>query len=140
RLLAVLCAAGLGVVFSGLALAAGPKRDFRVCWSIYAGWIPWEYGAASGIVNKWAQKYGIGIDVVQVGDYADSLNRYAGEFAGFAMTTLVALTAPAAAAVHSPALISGGFSNGNDGIVLKGVNKTRADTRGRTVLLVEMSV
>lgn len=141
RLLAVLCAAGLGVVFSGLALAAGPKRDFRVCWSIYAGWIPWEYGAASGIVDKWAQKYGIGIDVVQVGDYADSLNRYAaGEFDGCTMTNMDALTVPAAAGVDSTALIIGDFSNGNDGIVLKGVNKTLADIRGRTVHLVEMSV
>lgn len=140
RLLAVLCAAGLGAVLSCSAQAA-PKRDFRVCWSIYAGWMPWEYGAASGIVDKWAQKYGISIDVVQVNDYADSLNQYAaGQFDGCTMTNMDALTVPAAAGVDTTALIIGDFSNGNDGIVLKGENRTLADIKGHTVHLVEMSV
>ena len=140
RLLAVICAAGFGAVLSGSALAA-PKRDFSVCWSIYAGWIPWEYGAASGIVDKWAEKYGIRIDVVQVNDYAASLEQYtAGQFDGCTMTNMDALTVPAAAGVDSTALIIGDFSNGNDGIVLKGEGKTLADLRGHTVHLVEMSV
>jgi NitT/TauT family transport system substrate-binding protein len=121
--------------------SAAPKREFRVCWSIYAGWIPWEYGAASGIVDKWAKKYGIGIDVVQINDYAESLELYAaGEFDGCTMTNMDALTVPAAAGVDSTALIIGDFSNGNDGIVLKGAGKTLADIKGRTVHLVEMSV
>ena len=35
--------------FSSVAQA---KEDFKVCWSIYVGWMPWEYGATSGIVKK----------------------------------------------------------------------------------------
>lgn len=140
RLLSILCAVGIGALI-GIPAQAAAKRDFRVCWSIYAGWIPWEYGAASGIVDKWAEKYGIRIDVVQVNDYAASLEQYtAGQFDGCTMTNMDALTVPAAAGVDSTALIIGDFSNGNDGIVLKGEDKTLADIKGHTVHLVEMSV
>ena len=41
------------------------KDKFKVCWSIYVGWMPWDYGAKEGIVRKWADKYGITIDVVR---------------------------------------------------------------------------
>ena len=42
--------------FSGNAFA---KDQFRIAWSIYVGWMPWDYAAESGIVKKWADKYGI---------------------------------------------------------------------------------
>ena len=38
---------------------ADERDSFRVCWSIYVGWMPWGYGAEAGIVDKWADKYGI---------------------------------------------------------------------------------
>ncbi|MFZ3203657.1 MAG: lipid kinase, partial [Pseudomonas sp.] len=44
RLFSVL-AAGLAA-FISLTSHAAPKTDFSVCWTIYAGWMPWEYGAA----------------------------------------------------------------------------------------------
>ena len=43
--------------------------SFKVCWSIYVGWMPWAYGQQEGIVQKWADKYDIEIDVVQINDY-----------------------------------------------------------------------
>ena len=55
-LLSSLIATGLCAAVSFPALAA-PKTDFSVCWTIYAGWMPWEYGQAEGIVDKWAKKY-----------------------------------------------------------------------------------
>lgn len=128
-----------------LALLAAPalalaKDQFRVAWTIYAGWMPWDYGAQSGIVRKWADKYGIEIEVVQINDYVESINQYtAGAFDGCVMTNMDALTIPAAGGVDSTALIVGDFSNGNDAVILK--DKTAlTDIKGQSVNLVELSV
>lgn len=119
---------------------AEEKKSFSVCWSIYVGWMPWDYGAQKGIVKKWADKYGISIDVVQINDYVESINQYtAGKYDGCTMTNMDALTIPAAGGVDSTALIVGDFSNGNDGVVLKD-KKSLADIKGQTVNLVELSV
>lgn len=126
-------------IASPSALAA-EKTRFRVAWSIYVGWMPWEYAASQGIVKKWADKYGIEIEVVQINDYIESINQYtAGAFDGCVMTNMDALTIPAAGGVDSTALIVGDFSNGNDGIVLKKAT-TLKDIKGRKVNLVELSV
>lgn len=113
---------------------------FSICWSIYVGWMPWAYGAEQGIVKKWADKYEIEIDVVQINDYIESINQYtAGQFDACTMTNMDALTIPAAGGVDSTALIVGDFSNGNDGIVLKGADSLDA-IKGQSVNLVELSV
>ncbi len=127
----------LSLMLSSQALA---RDSFSICWSIYVGWMPWAYGAEQGIVQKWADKYGIKIDVVQINDYIESINQYtAGQFDGCTMTNMDALTIPAAGGVDSTALIVGDFSNGNDGVVLKGANQLAA-IKGRSVNLVELSV
>jgi NitT/TauT family transport system substrate-binding protein len=118
---AVLLFAALSI--SGNALA---KDQFRIAWSIYVGWMPWDYAAESGIVKKWADKYGIEIEVVQINDYVESINQYtAGAFDGCVMTNMDALTIPAAGGVDSTALIVGDFSNGNDAVILR----TRTSSR-----------
>jgi len=130
--------AALALSFSATIAHAEP---FKVCWSIYVGWMPWGYGAEQKIVDKWAKKYGIEIEVVQINDYIESINQYtAGQFDGCVMTNMDALTIPAAGGVDSTALIVGDFSNGNDGIVLKGKDKTLKDIKGQNVNLVELSV
>ncbi|UXY50760.1 putative urea ABC transporter substrate-binding protein [Pseudomonas tohonis] len=139
RLFAVL-AAGLAAAISFNSHAA-QKDSFNVCWTIYAGWMPWEYGATQGVVDKWAKKYGIDIKVTQLNDYVESINQYtAGQFDGCTMTNMDALTIPAAGGVDSTALIVGDFSNGNDGLVIKGEGKTLADLKGMSINLVELSV
>lgn len=116
------------------------QPSFSLCWSIYVGWVPWEYGDRSGIVKKWADKYGIEIEVVQINDYIESINQYsAGQFDACSMTNMDALTIPAASGVDSTALIVGDFSNGNDAIILK-EGSTLADIAGQQVNLVELSV
>ncbi|WP_461516756.1 putative urea ABC transporter substrate-binding protein [Porticoccus sp.] len=116
------------------------RDDFKICWSIYVGWMPWAYGAESGIVKKWADKYDISIDVVQINDYVESINQYtAGQFDACTMTNMDALTIPAAGGVDSTALIVGDFSNGNDAVILKG-KESLADIKGQKVNLVELSV
>lgn len=116
------------------------KDKFSICWSIYVGWMPWEYGDTSGIVKKWADKYDIEIDVVQINDYIESINQYtSGQFDACSMTNMDALTIPAASFVDSTALIVGDFSNGNDGVVLKDKTQLK-DIKGQQVNLVELSV
>jgi len=121
----------------GTALA---KDEFSVCWSIYVGWMPWDYGDAEGIVDKWADKYDIEIDVVQINDYIESINQYtSGRFDGCTMTNMDALTIPASGGVDSTALVVGDFSDGNDGIVMKNEDDL-AEIEGKRVNLVELSV
>jgi len=119
---------------------AAEKTEFKVCWSIYVGWMPWGYLQDSGIMKKWADKYGISVDIVQINDYVESINQYtAGAYDGCSMTNMDALSIPAGGGVDTTALIVGDYSNGNDGIVLK--DKTAlADIKGQNVNLVELSV
>ncbi|MCG8394894.1 MAG: putative urea ABC transporter substrate-binding protein [Pseudomonadales bacterium] len=132
--------AALALFTSLTPVTALAKGSFSICWSVYVGWMPWDYGAQQEIVDKWADKYDIDIDVVQINDYVESINQYtAGAYDGCAMTNMDALTIPAAGGVDSTALIVGDFSNGNDGVVLKGTDKL-ADIKGRNVNLVELSV
>ena len=141
RSLCKIAAAAALVLFTTLTpVTALAKESFSVCWSIYVGWMPWDYGAQQKIVDKWAAKYDITIDVVQINDYVESINQYtAGAYDGCAMTNMDALTIPAAGGVDSTALIVGDFSNGNDGVVLKGTD-TLANIKGQDVNLVELSV
>lgn len=134
-----LCA--LAVTVSAVAPAAAePKKDFKLAWTIYAGWMPWPYAQQSGILKKWADKYGISIEMVQINDYVESINQYtAGKFDGVVVTNMDTLTIPAAGGVDTTALIVGDYSNGNDGIVLK-KGKSVADLKGQKINLVELSV
>ncbi|WP_277374248.1 putative urea ABC transporter substrate-binding protein [Pseudomonas sp. AA-38] len=133
-------AAGLAAVLS-FSAHAEKKDSFSVCWTLYAGWMPWGHASTSGIIDKWAKKYGIDIDVVQLNDYVESINQYSvGQFDGCTMTNMDALTIPAAGGVDSTALIVGDYSNGNDGLLIKGEGKTLADIKGMRVNLVELSV
>ena len=132
---------------SALALlalfAAGPaeaKTEFRLAWSIYVGWMPWQWAADHGIVKKWADKYGIKIAVVQINDYAESINQYtAGAFDALTVTEMDTLAIPAVGGVDTTAVVIGDFSNGNDAVILK--DKTAlADIKGQRINLVQFSV
>src|SRR5216683_2004550 len=140
RLLPVLVAAALiAPGFSSTAHAAA-KKEFNIAWTIYVGWMPWPYAADTGIVKKWADKYGITIKITQINDYVESINQYtAGKFDGVTLTNMDALTIPAAGGVDTSAIIMGDFSNGNDGVVLKNA-KMLSDIKGRRINIVELSV
>jgi len=132
--------AGVALLMTPAAKAA-EKTTFKVAWSIYVGWMPWDYAAQSGILKKWADKYGIKIELTQINDYVESINQYtAGGFDGCVMTNMDMLTIPSAGGVDSTALIVGDFSNGNDGVVIKGKGKKLADIKGLPINLVELSV
>ncbi len=129
------------LVLTALPASAEPKTSFKVAWSIYVGWMPWGHAADQGIIDKWAKKYGIEIELVQINDYIESINLYtAGEFDGAMMTNMDALTIPAVGGVDTSMIVMGDFSNGNDAIVLKGKDAKLADIKGKNVHLVELSV
>lgn len=129
------------VLLFALPSAAEPRTSFKIAWSIYVGWMPWGHAADQGIIAKWAEKYGIEIELVQINDYIESINLYtAGKFDGVTMTNMDALTIPAVSGVDTSMVVMGDFSNGNDAIVLKGEGAKLADIKGRNVHLVELSV
>jgi NitT/TauT family transport system substrate-binding protein len=139
KIVALLCTV---TAASGAApCSASERTSFKVAWSIYVGWMPWDYADQSGILRKWADKYGIKIKLTQINDYVESINQYTvGGFDACVMTNMDMLTIPAAGGVDSTALIVGDFSNGNDGVVLKGAGKRLVDIKGQKVNLVELSV
>ena len=134
--------AGVSVLALPLAgpASAQSRTDFKVAWSIYVGWMPWGYAADSGIVKKWADKYGLTIEVTQFNDYVESLNQYtAGAYDAVTVTNMDALSIPSAGGVDTTAVIVGDFSAGNDAVFLKGAGGL-AELKGKRVNLVEFSV
>ncbi|QSP95529.1 ABC transporter substrate-binding protein [Marinobacter salinisoli] len=131
---------GLLTASAAMNAAAEEKDSFSIAWTIYAGWVPWQYAEDYGIVKKWADKYDIEIDIVQVNDYIESINQYtAGQFDGVTATSMDGLSIPSASGIDTTALIVGDYSNGNDGLVSKD-GKSIEDLEGETVHLVELSV
>src|SRR5271154_2713367 len=113
--------------------------SFTVGWSVYVGWNPYYYMAKSGILGKWANKYGINIRVQRF-DYAPSLDAFvAKNIDACAMTNMEALDMPAAAGVDTSAIIVGDYSNGNDAVMTR-QGLTLAQIPGRQVLIVEKTV
>ena len=128
------------------ALATAPAAQaqdapsFRIAWSIYVGWMPWGYMEDSGIMDRWADKYGIDVEIVQINDYIESINQFtAGAFDGVSATNMDTLSIPSGGGVDTTALIVGDYSNGNDAVLIKG-DGTMADLAGQPVNLVELSV
>ncbi len=119
---------------------AQEKTDFKLAWSIYVGWMPWGYLEDSGIMDKWADKYGITVEIVQINDYIESINQYtAGQFDGVSATNMDTLSIPSGGGVDTTALIVGDYSNGNDAVIVKG-DGDLASLAGKPVNLVELSV
>jgi NitT/TauT family transport system substrate-binding protein len=138
--LSILIGASVALAVGVSGATAESKKSFKVGWSIYVGWMPWGYAADSGIVKKWAAKYGFAIEVKQFNDYVESINQYtAGAFDAVTITNMDTLSTPSAGGVDSSAVIVCDFSNGNNAVILK--NKAKlADIKGQKVNLVEFSV
>ena len=137
--LATLTSAAL--LLASTAMADGHvKTEFKMAWTIYVGWMPWGYLEDSGIMDKWADKYGIDVEIVQINDYVESINQYtAGAFDGVSATNMDTLSIPSGGGVDTTALIVGDFSDGNDAVIVKG-DGDLASLAGKPVNLVELSV
>lgn len=127
------------ILLACCALNAQSKPSFTVGWSVYVGWDPYYYMGKSGILRKWADKYGINIRVQRF-DYAPSLDAFvAKNIDACAMTNMEALDMPAAAGVDTTAVIIGDYSNGNDAVITRqGIGLGQLP--GKPVLLVEKTV
>jgi NitT/TauT family transport system substrate-binding protein len=124
-------------IFAQPATAEPPT--FTIGWSVYAGWNPYFYMARSGVLKRWADKYGVVIKVQRF-DYAASLEAFvAKNLDACTMTNMEALDMPAAAGVDSTAVIVGDYSNGNDAVLARN-NLTLAQLSGRPILLVQKTV
>ncbi len=123
-----------------IALTAfAQKPTFTVGWSVYAGWNPYHYMNKSGLLRKWADKYGINIQVKRF-DYAPSLDAFvARNIDACTMTNMEALDMPAASGVPTTAILIGDYSNGNDALLVRNGAQLK-DLAGRKMLLVQKTV
>ena len=118
---------------------AADKPSFVLGWSVYVGWNPWQYMSKSGILKKWADKYGINIRVQRF-DYAPSLDAFVGKnIDACAMTNMEALDMPAAAGIDTTAVITGDYSNGNDALLARN-GLTLQQLPGKKTLMVQKTV
>jgi NitT/TauT family transport system substrate-binding protein len=119
--------------------AFAQKPTFTVGWSIYAGWTPYHYMQKSGLLKKWADKYGITIKVQRF-DYAPSLDAFvARNIDACTMTNMEALDMPAASGVPTTVILIGDYSNGNDALLVRNGLQMK-DLVGKKMLLVEKTV
>jgi NitT/TauT family transport system substrate-binding protein len=126
-------------VFLFALSAFAQKPVFTVGWSVYAGWTPYHYMNKSGLLRKWADKYGITIQVKRF-DYAPSLDAFvARNIDACTMTNMEALDMPAASGVPTTAILIGDYSNGNDALLVRGGLQLK-DLPGKKMLLVQKTV
>lgn len=119
--------------------AFADKPTFTVGWSVYAGWTPYYYMNKSGLLRKWADKYGIAIKVQRF-DYAPSLEAFvARNIDACTMTNMEALDMPAASGVPTTVILIGDYSNGNDALIVRNGLQMK-DLPGKKMLLVEKTV
>lgn len=119
--------------------ALAQKPTFTVGWSIYAGWTPYHYMQKSGLLKKWADKYGVMIKVQRF-DYAPSLDAFvARNIDACTMTNMEALDMPAASGVPTTVILIGDYSNGNDALMVRNGLQMK-DLVGKKMLLVEKTV
>jgi NitT/TauT family transport system substrate-binding protein len=119
--------------------AFAQKPAFTVGWSVYAGWTPYYYMNKSGLLRKWADKYGIAIKVQRF-DYAPSLDAFvARNIDACTMTNMEALDMPAASGVPTTAILIGDYSNGNDALLARNGIQLK-DLSAKKLLLVEKTV
>lgn len=138
------------VVFAGLAAAivvgaqspaqAAPKKSFKLAYTVYIGFMPFAYLKQSGIMKKWADKYGIEVELIQANDYVGSVNQFiAGEIDAVGVASMDGLTMPAAGGVDTTAFLLADYSNGND-ILLSKTAKDVKELSGEEVFLLQYSV
>ena len=138
---ALTTAAAAAALAAGLMTGgAAEAKTWRFAYNIYVGFMPYGWMAQNGILDKWADKYGVDIEVIQVNDYVGGINQCtAGEIDGMAVASMDGLTIPAAGGVDTSIVLAGDFSNGNDGIVSKDVGSIE-ELKGETIYLFELTV
>ncbi len=126
-------------LFSGASARAAAKEEYILAVSIYVGWMPYYYMNQTGILKKWADKYGIGIKVLPM-DYGATLDAFTAQKAdAVVITNMEALDMPAKSGVDTTIIVVGDYSNGNDKVITRGIPDV-AGLKGQTASLVEATV
>jgi NitT/TauT family transport system substrate-binding protein len=130
---------------ASLALAAAPAAEaqttFTIARSASPAWMFWTYASETGILGKWAAKYGVAIRLRQAGTVGESLDLYAsGAVDGVLADNIDLLAVSASRGIDSTAIILDGYSNGSDAVILKSAGiapkkKTLADIAGQRIVL-----
>lgn len=116
------------------------RKTYTIAWSHYTSWETFQYLEESGVLEKWEDKYNVDIDFRLINDYVESVTQYAGgSFDGILAANMEALTVPGVSEVPSKAILVTSYTNGNDGLVARGIDSVLG-LRGQRVLLVEYSV
>lgn len=140
RVLFIVLALVVGITMLSFSpVSAQVRKQFKVVWSIYVGWMPWDYADFSGILKKWADANGISVKLDRMA-YVPSISAYtSGEYDAVVATNMDTLISPARSGIDSTALIMGDYSNDNDQVLTRdgiGFN----NLAGRQVYLVQGTV
>lgn len=107
------------VAFLGLSTsvqaqeAKTEKYVVNLYWSYFSNWYQWEYAKRAGIVDKWADKMGVKINIVNAKSYPQSITDFRNGTAN-ALTTTNGDAWSLATSNDVIFLITGDFSNGAD--------------------------
>jgi NitT/TauT family transport system substrate-binding protein len=102
--------------------------------------MPLAWMKNEGIMQKWADKYGIELELVQVNDYVGSVNQFiAGDLDAVAVAVMDGLTMPAAGGVDTSIFLITDYSNGNDALMSRSATSVK-DLIGQEVWLLQYSV
>ncbi|MBB93835.1 MAG: lipid kinase [Rhodobacteraceae bacterium] len=136
----VLLASAASVAFTAPAVQAQEKDTFRVGYVVYVGFMPLAYMRAEGIMDKWAEKYGIDVELIQINDYVGSINQFiAGDLDAVAVAGMDALTMPAAGGVDTSVFLITDYSDGNDMLLSRSAESVE-DLLDSEVWLLQYSV
>ncbi|HLD07209.1 MAG TPA: lipid kinase [Candidatus Nanoarchaeia archaeon] len=126
---------GMGAMLPLSAAHPQSRRPrVRIAWSIYTGWMPWEFAAARGILKKWSDRCNVDLVLMDQAQYGPTIEAYSAEQAdACVMTNMDCMIAPAATGRASTVLIMGDYSNGNDAIILP---KGMASIKGEKLTLI----
>jgi NitT/TauT family transport system substrate-binding protein len=139
KILILLSMVVMCLTLSTTNVSAQQKTKFKMVWSIYAGWNPWEYARTSGILDKYAKKYGIQITLERM-EYGPSIDAFmTPSIDAIVITNMDALMAPVTGGIDCSSIITGDFSNDNDALISKD-NLALADVTKYPVYLVEKTV
>lgn len=128
------------ILLTSTATLSYAKEKYTIAWTIYAGSMPLAYAQDTGILQKWGQKYDFDLEAIQLNDYIEAQTQFtAGTFDALIAISLDALTIPAASGVDTTAVMPLSTSAGSDGIIIRGINKTLKDLKGKSINLVELS-
>ncbi len=138
KLLALLASAA-SIAFTAPAQAQ-EKDTFRVGYVVYVGFMPLAWMRAEGLMEKWGEKYGIDVELIQINDYVGSINQFiAGDLDAVAVAGMDALTMPAAGGVDTSIFLITDYSNGNDMLISRSAEKVE-DLLDQEVWLLQYSV